>query len=273
MGAHLKYKFKKGFLLDEEKLRKIHDIISKRIEDNEIKYSVFREDSFSFDTKNLEDIINEENLKGSTINELQINLDKKGTLDLSLDFDEFGTSLAIIGENRDVVFLLSSELKDYISNEVCTKRIVESDDIQLSILAVGMLLFGTIILVFAKLMINSSIDNQLIKDTLSGNDTNEKINLLIQDRFRKNMIAGHNKLNILALIATSPMLLMFFLFTNKFTRPFVYLFPANLFLFGKEIERYNRRLGTVSKVFWVVFVGLIISIVAGLIVWYITLKR
>lgn len=47
--------------------------------------------------------------------------------DFSLDFDEKIVNLSINGENRDKVFLLYSELKDYISNDVCTQRIIIKD--------------------------------------------------------------------------------------------------------------------------------------------------
>jgi hypothetical protein len=271
IGAHVKYNFKKGFLLDEEKLRKIHDIISKRIKDNDVKYSVFREDAFSFETTKIEDIINEENLKGSRINEIRINQNKKNeTLDFSLIFDDSGTRLVIDGENRDAVFLLSSELKEYISNEVCILRSGTSTDFRFSVISIAniLILVGLVITLGS---LFPTTNNEAIQKILESNDTNEKINLLIQDRFqgRTSSIATFSPIIIILLVIS------FFstLFYNKINRFVSYILPTNLFLFGKEFERYKQRLETKSKIFWVLFAGLIIAILAGLIVWYITLKR
>jgi len=43
-------------------------------------------------------------------------------------------------------------------------------------------------------------------------------------------------------------------------------------LFGKEIEKYNQRLANKSKIFWGLIVATTISIIAGLIVTYMTPK-
>lgn len=257
--------------MDEEKLRKIHDIISKRINDNEVKYSIFRDDSFSFETKKLEDIVNQENSKLSKINEIRIKLDKTESLDLSLGFDDSGVNLYIEGENRDNVFLLFSELKEYISNEVCTQRLTSKN------LNRYMLYFfvtsGIIFVIsFIIILINTpKISNEVINNILQSNDTNEKLNLLIKDNFKEKFVG--KDYSIFYQFLFFPIAAVIFIFSEQLFKVISFFFPANLFLFGKEYERYNKYLEIRSKIFWVIVLGLLISIIGSLIVWRVTLQR
>lgn len=278
IGAHVKHNFEKGFLLDEEKLRKIHDIISKRIVDNNIEYSVYQVDSYSFKSKKIEDVINYENSKLSKISRLEIGLEKKFTdLDLSLYFDgseELGARLHIEGKNRDNVFLLSSELKEYISNEVCTQRITKNILSKLSFyFAIGFGILFFVLIFLGNRNTNASISRDIIDTVLKSNDTNEKINLLIQKNFEDNLKTKNTNSNTIYVGWLSWLLYMVFLvYYDKLGKAMSYFFPANLFLFGKEIERYNKLLDTRSKIVWSIGIALFISIVGGLIVWQMTLK-
>lgn len=267
MGAHVRFRFEKGFLLDEEKLRKIQDIISKRVV-GEVKYSVFREDSFSFETTKIEDIIGQENLKGSRINEIQIK--SKGDLFLVLDFDERGVLLDLNGETRDNVFLLSSDLKEYISNEVCTQKIASESYTGHLIIIGFVFIMGAI---FYSLAISSqsspSLSEDIVKRALESNNTNEKINILIQEQASKTESLDVSPVAI-ALFTIG---IIIGVFSDKFSRFITWFYPANLFLFGKEFERYKQYLETKKNVFWVVGTGLLVTIIGGLIVWALTLKR
>lgn len=271
MGAHVKYKFKKGFLLDEEKLRKIHDIISKRLV-GEIKYNIYREDSFSFETTKIEDVISQENLIGSRINELRIKTSMKSNLELLLYFDDSGVSLIIDGNDRDNVFLLNSELKEYISNEVSNQKIIGSN-FESYIFGLGFLIFFVIFfsaLFYGIVPSSSNIENDVIKNVLESNNTNEKLNLLIQTMYKENRKIDENKILHFIPFFLIPFMMLFY--PGKVRNSISYFFPANLFLFGKESERYKQRLENKKNFFWVIIGGLIISVLGSLIVWIITLK-
>lgn len=260
IGAHVKYKFDKGFLFDEENLRKINDIISKRITDT-IEYLVSREDSYSYKTINLEDIIIEDNLKWEKINEIEISVGNEHFL-LSLEFNEKGTNLQINGDNRDDVFLLFSELKEYLSNEVCTKKITSKFISNAIPIASISILFGILI---AQMLISvrvPNIDGYVVSDLLQSTDINEKINYLIQSGTKSN----YNTSNIL-FVAAAPILFLVMAFRESFTKCIFYFYPTNLFLFGKEIDRYKKRLDMRSKLFWIICMGILVSIVGGLFVW------
>jgi len=259
-GAHVKYESDKGFLFDEEKLRKINDIISKRIS-NTLEFFIFREDSYSYKTTNLEDIINEDNLKWARINEIDINVENED-FDLSLEFNEKGTLLQINGSNRDDVFLLFSELKEYLSNEVCSKGLTSKFILDAIPALAFIILLGVIVIDVLIDMGTPKFDEQLVSNLMQSNEINEKINFLIQFETKSN----DTRPNIV-IISLLPFLLIGIVFRESLTKFVLYFYPTNLFLFGKEIDRYKKRLDIRSKLFWVILIGTIVSIVGGILVW------
>lgn len=256
MGAHVKHNFKKGFLVDEEKLRKIHDIILKRIRDDGIEYHIFREDSFSFKTTNVDDIINEDNPKWAKINEIELN-SKSKDFDLNIDFSEESVELSINGENRDDVFLLYSELKDYMSNEVCTLKVTYR--YISSYLSKGIFIaFVFSIICIAFIMSGNQMSEEVTNNIIASNDIDKKINFIIQ----QNVIQSE-EYKILYLF---PIFLVPVFIYKPILSIISYLFPSNLFLIGKEIENYKRKLKLRSNLFWGIIIASTISILTGLIV-------
>ena len=113
-----------------------------------------------------------------------------------------------------------------------------------------------------------SIDNLLINDNdesfnnrLQSDDINEKINYLIQINQSDN-----SAINWLKYALFLPLVTLLMLFRRRLAKFTSYFFPCNLFLFGKEIDRYERRLDVRSKLFWIIFVGLILSTIGSYIV-------
>jgi len=49
-----------------------------------------------------------------------------------------------------------------------------------------------------------------------------------------------------------------------------FLVPGNIFLIGKECERYNHLISIRDKIVWGVGVTAAVSIVTGFIVWWLT---
>lgn len=265
IGAHVKYNFDKGFLLDEEKLRKIHDIITNRVEEN-IEYLIYRNDSFSFKTTDIEDIFKEENSKWAKFNEIKMNINSEN-FSFSLDFDEKTVNLSINGENRDKVFLLYSELKDYISSDVCTQRIIIEDPqnfffLFILLIPLAMMIYVAFMLYF---QINQNIDPDIVTNITKSDDIHEKMNFLIQ--LQTTNSHPENNFRYITIIFFALLFIPIF-FRNQIHKLFLYIFPVNIFLFGKEIDKYNKQLAFKSRIFWVIIMGLMVSIIAG----YILLK-
>ena len=124
MAAYVEHEFSKGFMLDEERIRKINDIICTRgkeiLPEFQPNYEIYRADSFKYTTKDIQDIFREENSEWQKIQRITVRINHDKLFNLELDFDNDGkTRLLIDGEDRDKVFILFSELRQYVSNEIC----------------------------------------------------------------------------------------------------------------------------------------------------------
>ncbi|MCK4458240.1 MAG: hypothetical protein KAT13_06565 [Methanosarcinales archaeon] len=180
--------------------------------------------------------------------------------ELSLNFDDHGANLFINGENRDDVFLLFSELKEYLLNEISIKKwTLQLFKEIFRVLPVFMIIGIFIFLVSSSLSQNQNISGESFNNILQSNDTNEKINFLIQ-------IKSEESPSNPKIIYLFSVVLLSLIFSNNLAKFASYFFPSNLFLFGKEIDRYKKRLEIRSKLFWIIIIGLIITIVGGFIV-------
>lgn len=254
MAAHVEHDFQNHFELNEEKLRRIHSILKKRINNNNqevIKFTITRDDNLIYPTNNIDDIINEPNDSASKINEVEINY-TSDNLFLEISFsNKYGCGLKISGEDRDNVFLLYSELKDYIAKEVSNLKNLSwlRSRFFLPIFMFAFILYMTYLFWGLKQTSAETI-NQLIETT----DLNKKINYLIVKANERDSL-------------TPPLMPMFAFMGVAVITPLLpvskfinYLRPVNTFLFGKEIQVIKSRRKTASNIFWVVIVGGILSL-------------
>jgi hypothetical protein len=121
MSAKVSKKFDKKFELNEESIRRIHSDIRKRVPEDkhkEIIFEIFREDSLVYQTSEIDRVLSENNDSTQKIKSIKIGyLDE--SLNIELIFDSVdGAKLTVVGEDRDTVYLISSELKEYIQKEV-----------------------------------------------------------------------------------------------------------------------------------------------------------
>ena len=260
MGAFVEEKLEGGFVLDEGRLRKIVDLIEKRISGIPVQFKVFRGDSYSYETSAIEDVINEDNEDWRAITKLELLIKQGEDFQFKLAFSE-GTSLYITGNDRDSVFLLYSDLKEYLNNEVQTRAPLSEKGAR--IISTLFLVIVMSVIMYPMLSSIANKDHDLIQAALKSTDVNEKLNFLINDR--KKSFEG-----------TSPYWLIFILLmpliatTEVFHKVWNFVFPTNLFLFGEKKKRHEARMGLINKVFWGVGVALIVSIVASVLVWKIT---
>ena len=125
MTAHASYQYDSRFTLNEEKLRKMNDILLRRghnVDENcKPTYKIRRSDFLIYETQNIEDILREENSQWQKIEKIIINMVSGDALSLNLVFDK-NIKLDIEGDDRDTVFLIYSDLKQYIQNDVISKK-------------------------------------------------------------------------------------------------------------------------------------------------------
>lgn len=259
MAANVEFDFPNYFEVDEEKLRRIHSIIKKRLpEKNQesIEFIIKKSDNFIYHTKNIIDIINEPNDSTSKINSIKINYNSE-TLNIEvLLSNKTGASINVSGENRDDVFLLSSELKEYISKEVANIKKMKwiQARIIMSILMIS--LVGYMTYIFSSL---KTIDTYALKMALDSTNTNDKLNYLISK--------GNKDLKTATSLVPMFILLLAIIASQiiPFEKIMNYIYPRNTFLFGKEISLIERKKRNRSNVFWVIGVGSVISLAVAFI--------
>ena len=267
MGAFVEHDFERGFILDEVKLRKIHDLIESRISKYptplSLRYKIFRGDSLSYETDSVEDVAKEDNEDWRAITKLDLVATQKDIFEFKLSFSKKGVIVEITGNDRDAVFLLFSDLREYVRNEVLVRRVLSRD----AALAVGLSVMLLVMIGFIYYsMRHMKSDPPLVSKTLATSDLAEKLNFLIEERGRTSF--GLREIGWFAAIILTPVLT----FSGAIEAVWKVVFPANVFLFGKRKTAFDKRRRLLSNVFWVIIVGLLVSAVGGLLVWWVTSK-
>jgi len=107
------------------------------------------------------------------------------------------------------------------------------------------------------------VDSEQMKQALVSTDVASKLDFLINQREKGFGLKGLVLL-ALGLAGSFSCLLISWGALIRF------IFPGNEFLFGKRKERFDKRRRFTSNILWIVGVGLVVSVVAGLIVWRFT---
>ncbi len=275
--AFVEHSFKRGFLLDETRLRKLKDIIETREGRNshqKLSYVIYRGDSYYYTTESVDDVVKEDNEDWRQITRLDIKIPSEESdakqhsprdMHFMLSFSgKRGCDLRIASDDRDRVFLLFSDLRDYIQHEVTVTRKLDRDTFRF----VGLLLSMILLLSAAAAMLSFDHPSpEGVKHALSSTEIATKLDFLIQQRTTQSPSA--KTIGGLALGVTLSFVSLF----GGLSPILRFLFPGNEFLFGKRKERFEKRQRLTNNLLWVVGVGLVVSVAAGFIVWRVTLPH
>lgn len=269
MGASVNHTFKKGFFIDEERLRKLNSIINQRIKElgNEygLSHKVYRSDSFTYRTEDIQQIIKEDNNDWQKIERLLCLVEGGDKFDLKLDFHPEETYLEIEGEDRDFVFLCYSDLREYLSNEINVRRRFDQGDLR-SI--ANILILSPFIILFFVFYSIVTRTAEPMRVALESTDPLDKLNFLIDRGVGQ---SSRYDFGFMLFIVTVLGTLLFREFGVDLVNSLVKrIYPPNIFLFGKEMENENRRRAFIHNVIWGIVVASIIGVATGLIVWRIT---
>ncbi len=156
VGTNVVYQNNQGFILDEEKIRKINDIITTHAQsiDQQCKpiYKLILSDistneTFSDETDDIEKVLKQENSSSRKIVQLSFYINYKKNnenFDFLLIFDN-STKLKIEGQNRALLYRIYTDLKLYLLREVNFTPKIEVDKVfswQILPLVLVVVMFG-----------------------------------------------------------------------------------------------------------------------------------
>lgn len=261
MNAHLESNLKRGFFLTEETLIKLDDIIRKRLlaadPEAKLQFKVFRADGMLVEFDSPSSVAAEENSSRNAIKRLEI-LSSGETYKLSLKFDpKDNTDLAIESNDRDLAYLLASDIKDYIHSEVLKFRSFSFDSALNSRNIFPLLMLPFLYLSFSN--IKESPKSDIVASVLSSHDVQAKLNFLIETRVSQDV--GPMKWSLIAIFAI--FISLFFLgnFLDK-------VYPRNVFYWGKQAHAHDRLVGLREKVTWGIVIAFVIGIASTVAVDY-----
>ncbi len=261
MSAKVNNKFPKGFEISEESIRRIYADIKKRVpieNHHDIIFEVFREDSLVYRTAEVDRVLTEDNDSTRKIKSLRF-LYVDNSLNIILAFDaEKGVEMTVEGEDRDTVYLISSELREYIEKEVAFIYNINK-------LTVPKLIpfYFVVVMVIVMFVLKSTMPEQPNVETLlNSSDLNEKLNYLISFASKAKVMDRTYYVPILI-----PILFMLCILfpIEKLMRYFI---PSNIFLIGKQITIVRNRRETTKNFFWGGLVALVIAFASGYYFWW-----
>lgn len=262
MNAHLETNLSKGFLLTEENLIKLDDIIRRRITVVDpaalIKFKVFRADGMLVEFDNPAAVAAEENSSRNAIKRVEL-ISTNAAYKLRLKFDpKDNTDIEIEANDRDLAYLLSSDVKEYLHAEVLKFRSFSFDSALTSrnLLPFFMLPFMGLTL----FMIKEGPNSALVSGVLKTTDLHAKLNFLIEQRMQA-QDPGTFKYAMFGIMGTYIALLFVGGILDRY-------FPRNIFYWGKVALAYDRMLATREKVIWGIVVAFVIGIASTVAVDY-----
>ena len=260
MNAHLETNFRRGFLLSEENIIKLTDIISKRLapfeSDARVLFKVYSIDGMLLELDTPSSVAAQENSSRNAVKRVDF-VSSGASCKLLLQFDpEDNVDLKIESSDRDLAYLLFSDIKDYLHADVLKFRSFSFDAALNSRNAIPVFMLPFFLFPF--LMEKEGPSAATVSKVIESKDAQTKLNFLIEHR------PNNYDLGKVSNFAVSFMAI-FFLFI--FIGPILdKAFPRNIFYWGKAAQAYDLLLKTREKVIWGVLVSFIIGIAATLFV-------
>lgn len=275
--AFIEKTFKKGFILREENLYKIKDIIEKRIKENSkdvskdnsqkgykkdsknyfnIIFSVKRDDWFMFITPDIKKILEEHNWKDKSINEIKIAANPTNFIYFDEDIDiifnkKSWVTIRINWHSQDFVNLLYSDLEEYLSDSVLKLRNISLKKWTLPAILLSIIFYLYYIL-FKKILIKPDVE-----EIIASEDVIEKLNFII----RKNQEIHWLWWEFMSEFLMVAVIIIIILCITYW---YDYFYPKNVFYMWERKNIYNKRIDLRKNilrtiVIWWIIMGVIVS--------------
>jgi len=262
MKAKIDQKFSSGFELTEESLLRLADTASQRLISGdapiEIVAEVRRIDHALISYDRVSDCFGEEN--GKTDRLVAVTLKSKeddgDQFSLAFEKDE-PTRLVIRSDSRDRALLALSDIREYLKNEVVIRRFGWVDKVLSHRLAFPLIVLVSFIWLFYDLIQITGANR--IKPPVDPS-TEEKISYLYDSKIKVDGAILTKEFGYIELM-TPFIIALIIMILGLFWR---YIYLTDLFIWGKEKVRVEAKRSLLSKVFWVIGVGLLVTTVGGL---------
>lgn len=246
--------FNKSFILCEEHLQSIDNTIKKYFTEETITYKITKNNFFSYLTNDVNDIFKEENGKMDYITKIEVFINNSEAINMSLTFTKGeNTVLKVSGSDKEKIIVFYSELIGYLDQEVVVVKTFNLHEFLFNtgawiiIVLIGNLLYNTI-----KPIIQYDKDDYT--KAIQTTDIIEKLNYMIAK-------TEYDKLGVKFYLFVIVMVIISVIGIIKYKLTF-----ADYFLFGKEKKIYEHKMSLKNNIIWTIIIGLVISIVGGLIV-------
>jgi hypothetical protein len=260
MKAHVKHPFKKSFILGEEGIRKISEIIRTRVPAQDVELKIYRSDNLVYETLSIEDILKEENSTRNQIVEIEFKSEGDG-ISTGIEFSKKdGVTIDIQSEDRDQAFLLASDLKEYIRTEIISQRSINVNRslVKDLIFPIGMILSIVVMMLFTS--DTPKFNEEEIQGILASANVDEKLNVILQYTHASKDISKMPWIFVVIIGIT----IVFSCIAPVISK----LYPKNVFYIGKEMTRYDGIINLRGKILWGVIISFIVSLSAGAFIYF-----
>jgi hypothetical protein len=266
-----------NFLLDEQKLRKIVDVIRTNSDKlpykTHINFYIEQEPQIFYNTSEIDDILLYDNTPDRPINTISIELYESNPNPQESNIKD-PPPILLVGftknketkirytikcDDRDWMFLISDELDTQIKRTLVTKHSkfpFWSFDLILSLILISLGIF------FSNFIINNSLHFDISSSDITFMTMEEQISKLLELSINKNTD------NIYAIIYILVFTWIFagIVFFNRPISKLIQKFNKSVFYWGDMIHIYDKNKSLYSKIIWVILFGFIVTIIGGIVV-------
>ena len=260
MSAYLETNFRRGFLLSEENIIKLTDIIMKRLapleNDARVHFKVYSIDGMLLELDTPSSVAAQENSSRNAVKRVDF-VSSGASFKLLLQFDtKDSVELKIESSDRDLAYLLYSDIKDYLHADVLKFRSFSFDAALSSRNAIPFYFMPMLLAPLA--MVKDGPTPATVSKAIEARDAQTKLNFLIEHRPNNYDLEKFSNWG-------APFLALFFLliFIGQILDK---AFPRNIFYWGRAAQKYDLLLRKREKVVWGVLVSFLIGIAATLFV-------
>lgn len=234
-------------VINEQGFRRLYDELNKLLdEDKKISFKINYSDKSSIDTESLNILVNDENRRGRRITEIAIlatgkNKEVKilfGQTKLTKDENKYYPNiyLDITGPERQWVFVAQSQIEERL------KSFKSSHPSRLIIAIITLLVISGLGVLISYLLKKPLHFLYTYNPTTNADELN---NYFVSILFILNLLIGI---------------------------PIILLYKDITFAIGAEVEKHQNRLRAKSNLFWVVLIGVPLSIIVTIILNYLNIK-